>query len=103
LWIAFGFFGTSGIVPYAALSQQFPAHLAGRVNSGINVMVFTTAFAAQWGIGVVIGLWTNSGTDGYAATGYHAAFAIMLALQLLALAWFVIFRRAGVPEDRTQP
>lgn len=103
VWIAFGFFGTSGIVPYAALSQQFPAHLAGRVNSGINVMVFTTAFAAQWGIGVVIGLWTNSGADGYAATGYSAAFAIMLALQLLALAWFVIFRRAGVPEDRTPP
>jgi hypothetical protein len=102
LWMAFGFFGTSGIVPYAALSQQFPAYLAGRVNSGINVMVFTAAFAAQWGIGVVIGLWANSGTDGYAATGYRAAFAVMLALQLLALAWFVIFRRAGVPEDRTQ-
>jgi MFS family permease len=103
LWMAFGFFGTSGIVPYAALSQQFPAYLAGRVNSGINVMVFTMAFAAQWGIGVVIGLWANSGADGYAATGYRAAFAVMLALQMLALAWFVIFRRAGVPEDRTQP
>ena len=101
LWMAFGFFGTSGIVPYAALSQQFPAYLAGRVNSGINVMVFAAAFAAQWGIGVVIGLWANSGADGYAATGYRAAFVVMLALQLLALAWFVIFRRAGVPEDRT--
>jgi predicted MFS family arabinose efflux permease len=103
LWMAFGFFGTSGIVPYAALSQQFPPYLAGRVNSGINVLVFTTAFAAQWGIGAVIGLWPNSGTEGYAPAGYRAAFVVMLALQLLALLWFVSFRRGGVPEDRTPP
>jgi predicted MFS family arabinose efflux permease len=101
LWMAFGFFGTSGIVPYAALSQRFPPYLAGRVNSGINVLVFTTAFAAQWGIGAVIGLWGKSGAEGYAPAGYSAAFAVMLALQLLALAWFVMFRRGDVPEDRT--
>jgi MFS family permease len=103
LWMAFGFFGTSGIVPYAALSQQFPPYLAGRVNSGINVLVFTTAFAAQWGIGAVIGLWADSGAEGYAPAGYRAAFAVMLALQLAALIWFVSFRRGGVPEDRTVP
>lgn len=101
LWMAFGFFGTSGIVPYAALSQQFPPHLAGRVNSGMNLMVFTTAFAAQWGIGTVIGLWAGNGGEGYAPEGYRAAFAIMLTLQLLALLWFLGFRRKDVPQDRT--
>lgn len=103
LWMAFGFFGTSGIVPYAALSQQFPPYLAGRVNSGMNLMVFVTAFAAQWGIGAVIGLWDTGSAEGYAAAGYRAAFAVMLTLQILALLWFVSFRRGDVPEDRTQP
>jgi sugar phosphate permease len=103
LWVAFGFFGTSGIVPYAALSQQFPPYLAGRVNSGMNLMVFVAAFVAQWGIGAVIGAWPSGDGEGYAPDGYRAAFAVMLTLQLLALAWFVLFRRAGVPEDRTAP
>lgn len=99
LWVAFGFFGTCGIIPYAALSQQFPAHLAGRLNTGINVMVFVTAFAAQWGIGAIIALWPETAAGGYAPAGYRTAFAVMLALQLAALLWFVVFRRRGVPED----
>lgn len=37
LWMLFGFFGTSGIVTYAALSQQFPPWLAGRVNTALNL------------------------------------------------------------------
>ncbi len=40
MWLVFGFFGTSGIVPYAALSQRFPADLAGRLNTGLNLLVF---------------------------------------------------------------
>lgn len=97
-WIAFGFFGTSGIVPYAALSQQFPLHLSGRLNTGLNLMVFVLAFAGQWGIGTIIDLWPPSAGGGYAPAGYRAAFGVMLALQLLALAWFWLFRRRGVPR-----
>ena len=88
LWILFGFFGTAGIVPYAVLPNAFPANLAGRVGTGLNLLVFASAFAVQWGIGAVIDLWPRSAPDGFAVAGYRAAFGVVLALQVLALAWY---------------
>jgi sugar phosphate permease len=89
VWILFGFFGTSGILCYADLSQRFPARLAGRVNTGLNLLVFIAAFTAQWGIGAVIDLWPSTAT-GYAVAGYQAGFGLMLGLQAVALVWFVL-------------
>ena len=87
LWMVFGFSGTSGILVYADLSQRFPAHLAGRVNTGLNLLVFVAAFSAQWGVGAVIDLWPNTLT-GYAPGGYRAGFGLLLTLQVLAALWF---------------
>jgi len=92
LWVSFGFFGTAGIVPYAALSQSFPAALSGRVTTTLNLLVFVTAFVGQWGIGAIIGLWESTGDGRFATAGYQAAFAVVLGFQLLGLAWFVIYR-----------
>lgn len=99
IWVAFGFFGTSGILPYAALSQRFPAHLAGRLNTGLNLLVFVAAFASQWGIGAIINRWAPTAGGGYDPMGYQVAFGLMLGLQLLSLGWFFIYRRGGVPRD----
>lgn len=90
LWVAFGFFGTSGIIPYAALSQSFPAHLSGRVTTGVNLLVFIAAFAGQWAIGAIIGLWPVGSDGSYALPGYQAGFAVMLGTQVLCLIWFAI-------------
>jgi len=96
-WMLFGFFGTAGILNYAALPRAFPPALAGRVITGLNVLTFAGAFATQWGIGVVINLWpATGGGGGYAAEGYQAAFAMMAVLQALALAWFLVFRRGKI-------
>ncbi len=91
-WIAFGFFGTSGILPYAGLSQRFAVALAGRLNTALNVFVFVAAFAAQWGIGVVVAAGPRTPTGSAAAGGYQGAFAIMAGLLALTLAWFALFR-----------
>ena len=90
LWMGFGFFGTSGILPYSLLSQSFPAHLAGRVITGLNFFVFAGAFGAQWGIGAVINLWPPDAGGAYPVVAYGVAFSIMLAWQALALAWFAL-------------
>jgi MFS family permease len=86
--ILFGFFGTSGILPYAVLSQSFPSHLSGRVNTALNLLVFLAAFSAQWGIGAIIGQWPTTETGGYSPIGYRMAFTLMLGLQLLSFLWF---------------
>jgi hypothetical protein len=93
VWAAFGFFGTSGILSYAALSQQFPPALAGRVNTGINLLVFVAAFTCQWGIGAIIHLWPSNPDGGFATKGYLAAFSTMLALQIAAALWFTVSGR----------
>jgi len=90
LWVLFGFMGTSGAIPYPALAMSFPAQLAGRVSTGLNVLVFVAAFAAQWGIGAVIALFSVTTSGGYSPHGYHASFAILLALQAVCLAWYFL-------------
>ncbi len=95
IWVLFGFFGTTGILTYAALSQSFPRELAGRANTSLNLLVFLAAFVAQWGIGVVIELWARWQPDGGLAAGYRAGFGLMLLLQLAGLAWFALFRRGA--------
>ncbi len=92
-WIAFGFLGTSGTLCYAVLSQSFPPHLAGRVNTALNLLVFVAAFGTQWGIGAIIDLWPRQ-ESGYPGEAYQTAFGTMLALQAAALAWFALPRRA---------
>lgn len=99
LWVLFGIFGTTGIIPYAVLSQSFPLHLSGRVNTGVNLLVFIAAFSAQWGIGAIINLWPGTAAGGYAPAGYQAGFAMMLCLQVIALLWFVV---ASIRMDRNK-
>jgi predicted MFS family arabinose efflux permease len=93
LWILFGFIGTTGVIPYPALAMSFPAQLAGRVSTGLNVIVFLAAFAAQWGIGAVIALFPGTAADRYPMQGYQASFAILLALQAACLAWYCLAGR----------
>ncbi len=96
----FGFFGTAGILPYAVLSQSFAPELAGRVNTGLNLLVFLGAFAAQWGIGALIDLWPRTDSGGYAPAGYQAALGVMFALQAVGMIWFVLAGR-GARESVT--
>ena len=97
LWVCFGFFGTSGILPYAVLSQSFPSHLSGRVNTALNLLVFVVAFTAQWGIGSVIEIWPVTEDGRYAPEGYKNAFTVMFAAQGLAWLWYMA---AGVIQRR---
>ena len=90
VWLAFGFFGTSGIIAYPALSQAFPINLSGRVTTALNLLVFVSAFAGQWAIGSIIELWPIGEGGRYAVAGFKTAFFVMLALQAITLAWFLL-------------
>lgn len=90
LLILFGFFGTSGILSYTALTLGFPKSLSGRVTTSINMMVFVAAFCVQWAIGAIINCWEITATGNYDPAGYRAGFMAILGCQLLALGWFWI-------------
>lgn len=91
LMVAFSFFATAGILPYAGLSQTFPAELSGRANTSLNLLVFVGAFSIQWGLGEIINLWPATAT-GYAPEGYRAALGSLAALQILGLLWYAVLR-----------
>ena len=93
LWFIFGMLGTIGVLSFSVLAQEFPIHLTGRASTGMNLLIFVSAFALQWGMGEVINLWPAAADGGYAVSGYRTAFVAALVLQLLALAWLVIGRR----------
>jgi MFS family permease len=84
IWMAYAFCNTTGtVLVYTILSKAFPVQLTGRVNTASNLLLFVFAFAAQWGIGAVIGLWTA--VDGrYPDAAYRVAFGIPLLLQCAA-------------------
>ncbi|MCW8881804.1 MAG: MFS transporter [Sedimenticola sp.] len=88
-WLAFGFFGTTGIIQYAVLSQHYPRHLAGRVNTAMNLLVFICIFVLQYTIGAIINLWPELSAGHYRAIAYQAAFGFVLLLQVTALVWFI--------------
>ena len=90
LWLLFGFFGSSGVLAFPLLQRHFSGQLTGRVNTCANVLVFLFAFATQWAIGLVVNLWPDAATGGYAITGYSTAFGLSLALQTLAFIWFML-------------
>lgn len=89
LLAAFGLFAAAGSVAYSVLSQYFPPDLAGRANTALNVLVFVSAFAVQWGMGVVLGFWEDPVSRRYDPTGYQVAFATVACLQAVALLWFI--------------
>jgi predicted MFS family arabinose efflux permease len=88
LCFLFGFFGSSTLLVYSVLTQNFPKSLTGRVNTAQNMLTFIGAFVAQWGIGLIINQWPASSNGNFDPAGHQSAFAFMVILQILAFLFF---------------
>lgn len=88
LWFLFTLFGCATIFAYTILTQAFPAGMAGRVNTALNLSVFTGAFALQALIGWAIAL-VQDLTAWDPGTSHRTVIAGLMALQLAALVWYV--------------
>ncbi|MCC6919366.1 MAG: MFS transporter [Alphaproteobacteria bacterium] len=87
LWFTFTLFGCATIFAYTILTQSFPAGMAGRVNTALNLTVFAGAFALQALVG-----WAILGVQALASLEPGAAHRIVIAgllgLQVVAYLWF---------------
>jgi predicted MFS family arabinose efflux permease len=82
---------------YAILSKEFPLELSGRVISTLNFLVFLSAFAVQWGTGLIINLFpVEAGT--YAKAGYATAFGACFAVLLVPYV-LLLSRRVRVSRN----
>jgi predicted MFS family arabinose efflux permease len=92
LWCVFVAAGTSVMLSYSILSRRFPKAMAGRANTAINVMGIIGMFTGQWGFGLVLDLWPQSGA-GYAPEAYPWALALLWSVQLAGLLWLLSGRK----------
>lgn len=90
LWSLVGLFGIMTTVVFAALASHFPQTHVGRAHTAANVLVFSMAFAYQFGIGAIVELWPANPDGSYPATAYTVAFLITTGTQILALFWYLI-------------
>ncbi len=87
LWTLFFGCATAVVLSYALLSRRYPREMAGRVNTAVNVFVFTGMFTGQWAVGLVLNLWPQTPTGGYAPEAYPWALGLLWLVQLTGLAW----------------
>jgi predicted MFS family arabinose efflux permease len=100
-WLLFAMTGQIGVLAYAHVSRVLGRELAGRSNTGLNFLMFATAFLGQAGIGWMIDRWPLTASGGYDPAGYRAAFGVLLGLQFAALVWFFLFRPR--PQETAMP
>ncbi|MSP79846.1 MAG: MFS transporter [Rhodospirillales bacterium] len=90
LWFLFTLTGAASFLAFAIFAQHFSPAMVGRVNTAGNLLIFVSAFATQWGIGAIIGLWPLRASGAYDPAGHQAAFFAMIALQIISLIWYCI-------------
>jgi predicted MFS family arabinose efflux permease len=75
------------------MALAFPKHIAGRILTTYNLMVFVGSFAVQWGFGLLTDLFQDFGYDSsQALTG---AMGILVILQFASLFWFLARKPDG--------
>jgi predicted MFS family arabinose efflux permease len=93
LWFLFTLFGCATIFAYTILTQAFPAAMAGRVNTALNLSAFAGAFALQASVGWAIDLVADA--MGWSPGDSHrAVIAGLMLLQMAALGWYWPVTRA---------
>lgn len=86
-WCVVSVMGAATVLGYAIIGEYFPKQLAARANGALNLVHFSCAFLAQYGVGLVVGQWSPQ--DGqYPAIAYQMAFGITVVVQAVALLWF---------------
>jgi MFS family permease len=92
LWCVFFGCATAVVLSYPLLTRRYPQHMAGRVNTTLNVFAFAGMFSGQWVVGLVLNLWPQTAT-GYAPEGYGWALGMLWLVQFAGLAWLWSGRR----------
>jgi len=88
LWFVIGFLINPAALTYIALAQSFEPAMAGRVNTGINVMVVLGSFAIQAALGWVLDLWERDAAGRYPHEAYAIGFGGLTLLGVIALIWY---------------
>lgn len=85
----------------STLSQAFPEDMAGRANTTYNLVVFGGSFLIQWGLGVAIDAFRDTGLP--LPDAFRAAFGVLLCLQCIGFAWYLLVPRVWKARAAPSP
>lgn len=89
LWTLFGCLVGSSLFAYALVARAVSTALVGRAMSLLNLLATLCAFLMQYGVGVVIELWTPLANGNYPALAHQTAFGIIIMCQVVAFLWLI--------------
>jgi predicted MFS family arabinose efflux permease len=92
LWLALAASTSINTVLQPKVAMYYPASLAGRANAWFNFLIFIGSFALQWGFGLAIELFKQTGRNTVAS--YQATLWCYIGLAALTLLLFVFWRPA---------
>jgi predicted MFS family arabinose efflux permease len=102
-WSLYGLGATANILAFLVLNEGFPRELTARANTAANLVMFVGSFVTQWGIGLVVDA-ARAALGADTATGLVYAFALVLVLDLVTLAWFALhWKRFAVHAPEPHP
>ncbi|WP_072389274.1 MFS transporter [Hyphomicrobium sp. CS1BSMeth3] len=91
-WVIVAIVGASTVLGYAAVTELFPRTSSGRATAALNVLQMAGSFVLQGATGFIVALWPEQ--DGHPpAIAYQVAFTLVLGLQAVAMAWFLLLGR----------
>lgn len=88
LWSLLGLSVCVGNLAYPLLTAHYPAHLAGRVNTALNLAAFAGAFGVQWGFGALVDLFKAGGAT--PPDAFRTTLGLLLAAQGASFLWFAL-------------
>lgn len=89
-WAILGLSYAASNLSYAHHANRYPANLAGRANTCLNLALFVGGFVTQWGFGIVVDIARAQGYDQSGAL--CLAWKILLGMQFASSLWFVLSR-----------
>lgn len=96
LWTVIAATGAATVLSFAILAEYFPQEVSGRANAALNLLHVGAAFVLQSAMGIIIAQWPQT-NGGYAVAAQETAMTAGICVQLLALGWFALPRRGGLP------
>src|SRR5262245_3145512 len=87
-WGAIAAAGAATVLSYAILADTYPREVSGRANAALNLCHVGGAFLLQSLMGLIIQQWPAQG-EHYPPEAHASAMAVVLILELAALAWFL--------------
>jgi MFS family permease len=87
IWAIIGSVGAATVLSFTILTDYFPTEITGQATAALNILHIGGAFVLQYAIGLGIDIW-GSVAGHYPPVAYAVTLAVIVSLQMIALAWF---------------